>query len=263
MVPMIKKANQSSKKFYGELALEYDEMTGFEQRFSHERPFFRMLVERYNLKNAIDAGCGTGFHSLLLAQLGLHVTATDISEEMLSKTRKHAKEYSLNIKTINSTFPELKKTVHKKFASVFCMGNTLAHLLTEKDFFDSLKSFHKVMDSDGTMFLQILNYNRILAQHERIQSIKEANGKMFIRFYDYENKLLRFNILTIEKGQKGILHSLKSITLRPWKVSNVVRLLRKAGFAELKIFGSIALEKYDAHSSKDLFVIAHKITSKD
>jgi 2-polyprenyl-3-methyl-5-hydroxy-6-metoxy-1,4-benzoquinol methylase len=255
-----KRADNLPQKFYDDLAADYDGMTGFEQRFPHERPFFRILIERYNLKNALDAGCGTGFHSLLLVQLGLQVTATDISEEMLIQTRNHSKEYGFHIKTINSTFPKLRKALHKKFDSVFCLGNTFAHLLTEKEFLDSLKSFYEVMNPEGLLFLQILNYNRILAQHERIQSIKEANGKMFIRFYDYEDKLIRFNILTIEKSMDGIIHSLRSVKLRPWKAPQVVRLLRNVGFTDVKIFGSIAMEKYDAKTSKDVVLLARRKT---
>jgi 2-polyprenyl-3-methyl-5-hydroxy-6-metoxy-1,4-benzoquinol methylase len=255
-----KNADNLPEKFYDDLAADYDGMTGFEQRFPHERPFFRMLIERYNLTNALDAGCGTGFHSLLLAQLGLQVTATDISEEMLIQTQNHAKEYGVHIKTINSTFPELRKVIHKKFDSVFCLGNTFAHLLTEKELLDSLKSFYEVMNSEGIVFLQILNYNRILTQHERIQSIKEANGKMFIRFYDYEVNLIRFNILTVEKSKEGIVHSLRSVKLRPWKAPDVVHLLRNVGFTDVKIFGSIAMEKYDAKTSKDVVLLARQKT---
>ena len=235
-------------------------MTGFEQRFPHERPFFRMLIERYKLENALDAGCGTGFHSILLAQLGLQVTATDISEEMLMQTRKHAKEYGVHIKIINSTFPEVRKVIRTRFESVFCLGNTFAHLLTEKEFLSSLKSFYEVMRPEGILFLQILNYNRILAHHDRIQSIKEANGKMFVRFYDYEDKLIRFNILTVEKTKEGIVHSLRSVMVRPWIESDIVSLLRTVGFTDVKIFGSIAMEKYDAKTSKDVVLLARRKT---
>jgi glycine/sarcosine N-methyltransferase len=257
-LPINAKTDNTPKIFYDELAADYDGMTGLEQRFPQERPFFRILIERYNLKNALDAGCGTGFHSLLLAQLGLQVTATDISEEMLIQTRTHAKEFGVDIKTINSTFPGLQKVVHRKFDSVFCMGNTFAHLLTEKDLLDSLKSFYGLMNPEGILFLQILNYNRILTHHERIQSIKEANGKMFVRFYDYNKILIRFNILTIEKAKEGILHSLKSVNLRPWNAPEVVRLLRNAGLSDVKTFGSIAMEKYDAKTSKDVVLLARR-----
>jgi len=261
MVPTTnKKADNLQKKFYDELALDYDGMTGFEVRFSHERPFFRMLTERYKLTNALDAGCGTGFHSIVLAQLGLQVTATDISEEMLKQTRKHAKDYGVHIKTINSTFPEVRKAIQTRFDSVFCLGNTIAHLLTEKEFLSSFKSFYEVMKPEGILFLQILNYDRILAQHHRIQSIKEANGKMFVRFYDYEDKLIRFNILTVEKSKEALVHSLRSVTLRPWKAQDVVSLLRKIGFTDVKVFGSIAMDKYDAKTSKDVVLLARRKT---
>jgi glycine/sarcosine N-methyltransferase len=255
-----KKTDALPDKFYDELAADYDRMTGFEQRFPYERPFFRILIERYNLTSALDAGCGTGFHSLLLAQLGVQVIATDISGEMLIQTRKHAKEYGVHIKTINSTFPGLRKAVHKKLDSVFCLGNTLAHFLTEKELLDSFNSFSKVMNSKGMLFLQILNYNRILAQHERIQSIKESDGKIFVRFYDYEDKLIRFNILTIEKSNGTIMHSLKSVMLKPWKAPDLVRLLRNAGFTDVKIFGSIAMGNYEAKTSKDVVLLGRRKT---
>jgi ubiquinone/menaquinone biosynthesis C-methylase UbiE len=63
MVPTIKK-RMDPKEFYDELAANYDEMTGFDQRFPHECPFFRILIERSHVTSALDAGCGTGFHSI-------------------------------------------------------------------------------------------------------------------------------------------------------------------------------------------------------
>ena len=53
-------------QFYDNLADDYDAMTGFEKRFVHERPFFNLLMQRYGITSALDAGAGTGFHSLLL-----------------------------------------------------------------------------------------------------------------------------------------------------------------------------------------------------
>jgi glycine/sarcosine N-methyltransferase len=264
MVPTInEKTELRPKEFFDELAEDYDGMTGFEYRFPYERPFFRMLVERYHLKNALDAGCGTGFHSVLLAQLGLQVTAVDISENMLVQVRSHAKEYNVPLHTINSTFPRLAHVVNKKFDSIFCLGNTFAHVLSEKELRASLKSFYKILHPDGLLFLQILNYNRILNQKVRIQNIRETQGKIFVRMYDYEGKLLRFNILTIEKRNEGILHSFKSVEHRPWKAPAVIRLVQQAGFDTIKIFGSIAMESYDAQSSKDLVVLAQRMTSRD
>jgi glycine/sarcosine N-methyltransferase len=259
MAQMIKrKTDIPPRSFYNELAAEYDGMTGFEHRFQQERPFFRKLVETFHLKNALDAGCGTGFHSLLLAQLGLHVTAVDLSEKMLVQTRRHAEEYGSDIKTVKSALPLVPKSVHEKFDSVFCLGNTLAHLVTENELLGSLKGFYRMLNSEGILFLQILNYDRILAEHERIQNIRETIDGVIIRFYDYELKSIRFNILRIKKKKEGMVRTLHSVILHPWKYSDIVRLVQRAGFSRVDIFGSIALEKYDEQSSKDLIVLAQR-----
>ena len=178
---------------------------------------------------------------------------------MLVQVRNHATEYDVPIHTINSTFPRLAHVVNKKFDSIFCLGNTFAHVLSEKEFLASLKSFNKIMSPEGLIFLQILNYSRILKQNVRIQNIRETQGKIFVRMYDYERKYIRFNILTIEKRKEGIVHSFKSVKHRPWKAPVVIRLVQQAGFDNIKIFGSIAMESYDARLSKDVVVLAQRM----
>lgn len=252
-----RKTTSFPSKFYDALASDYDEMTGFSQRFAKELPSFRAIVKQYGLKTALDAGCGTGFHSILLTQLGLKVVATDISEKMLIQTRHNARKLGLKIKTIASPFSMLNKVVPNKFDSVFCLGNTLAHFLTKQELIGSLKSFYEVMNSGGILFLQILNYNRILTACERIQSIKETDDKIFVRFYDYEKEIIRFNILTIEKSKDGITHTLHTVPLRPWIATDIVNILRRVGFCDVKLFGSIAMDKYNALTSKDIVILAH------
>ena len=72
-----------TQTFYDTLSDDYDSMTMFEQRLIKEESLFRTLVEKYKIKAALDAGSGTGVHSLLLAQTGVKVTAVDISRKML------------------------------------------------------------------------------------------------------------------------------------------------------------------------------------
>jgi len=48
-------------------------------------------------KKVLDVGCGTGFLSLILAELGHDVIGVDLSEGMLSKARKKAEENGYDI----------------------------------------------------------------------------------------------------------------------------------------------------------------------
>src|SRR5512135_1969492 len=97
--------------FYDSLASDYDAMTGFEKRLVQERPYFHRLVDRYGLTSAVDAGTGTGMHALLLAQLGVRVTAVDVSPEMLRRLSGHAREMQVEIDIVESGFQTLSSVI--------------------------------------------------------------------------------------------------------------------------------------------------------
>jgi glycine/sarcosine N-methyltransferase len=243
-------------QFYDALANEYDEMTGMEERFKKERSYFQIIVEQYGVKTALDAGCGTGFHSILLAQLGVQVTATDISEQMLLQTKINAEKKGVQVDTIQTSFHNMQESVYETFDAVFCLGNSLPHLLTERELFDALRGFKNVLNPEGRLFVQTLNYDRILKHRERIQNIKEINGKIFIRFYDYMDKTLLFNILTMQKSDDVFKHSLQSVRLYPWRSLAIVRSLKDAGFNSTQLFGGMTMDAFDENISKDFFVLA-------
>lgn len=244
--------------FYDSISEHYDTMTGFEQRFVHEKPFFRLLVEKYKIKSALDAGCGTGFHSLLLSQSGVKITAVDVSPEMLARTQVHARQLRLSITTIQSPFQELKKNIHEKFDAVFCMGNSLVHLLSKQDVQTALENFYALLKKDGLLFIQNLNYDRIVSRREKIQSVKENKGKIFVRFYEYGKETVWFNILRLEKKNDTMTYSLDEVELRPLFKEEMSDVLAAAGFLDIQFYGSVKLEPFSFENSKDLVVLGHK-----
>lgn len=257
MVRMTEKTNlEEIERFYDGLAPRYDAMTGFQRRFAQEKPFFRLLVENNGVKTAIDAGCGTGFHSLLLAQLGVHVTAVDVSEEMLSLVRAHATDMGVRIGTLHSTFQSLAAKGLAGTDAVFCLGNSLSHLLTPEDLRESMRNFVRVLRPGGIFFAQLLNYERILSKRERVQSVKEEGGSMYVRFYDYGDAFLLFNILTIRRSPSGLIPELQSVRLRPLCRRDLVEAMEGAGFGEVRTFGSIAMEEFSPEESRDLVLLA-------
>ena len=244
--------------FYDALSTEYDLMTGFQNRFARERPFFRMFVDRYQISTAVDAGCGTGFHSLLLAQLGVTVTAVDISPEMLTKVSAHAKELSLPVETVRTRFEDLSQSITVPVDAVFSLGNALAHVLSVEDLLTVLKNFHSILKPNGILFLQVLNYDRIMKVKERIQNTKQVAQKTFVRFYDYSESSLVFNILEIDRSKGVPEEKLISVPLRPTRSKEVTALVERSGFKEIRTYGGISLQDFLSEQSQDLVVIAKK-----
>jgi glycine/sarcosine N-methyltransferase len=252
---------KTSTEFYDVLAPDYNTMTSFEQRLVAEQPLYRVLVERYHIRTALDAGCGTGFHSLLLAQLGVDVTAVDGSKEMIVRLNHMARERNVALHGSVSSFQNLSKTVPSVFDAVFCLGNSLGHLLTKKDLNRTFHEFANVLKPGGVLVLQMLNYERILRRRERIQSVKQADGKTFVRFYDYEKRQLLFHIVTISQQDGMLNHELQSTPLYPWARNELDSGLLNNGFKRIKHFGNIKLEKYNSQTSTDLVVITSKSIS--
>jgi glycine/sarcosine N-methyltransferase len=242
--------------FYDALAPDYDSMTGFEKRFVAEKPFFRLLVERYGIRTALDAGAGTGFHSLLLAELGVAVTAADVSQKMLDRLNAHAHDRGVTVRSVQSTFRDLPGRTGGHFDAVFCLGNSLAHCLTHEELHGALHAFGSLLAPRGMMFLQILNYDRILAGRERVQSVKERDGTIFVRFYDYAVDSVQFNILALRRSGQAIQHSLTSIPLRPVRRDELVRALQDAGFPESVVYGSVSMEEFKPLQSTDCVILA-------
>jgi glycine/sarcosine N-methyltransferase len=244
------------ERFYDGLAPGYDALTGFERRFAQEKPFFRLLVENNRVKTAVDAGSGTGFHSLLLAQMGVHVTAVDVSEEMLNLVRAHARDLGLRIDVLKSTFQSLAAMGLEGTDAVFCLGNSLSHLLTAADLRESMLNFARVLRPGGILFAQLLNYERILSRRERVQSVKEEGGSIYIRFYDYGEEFLLFNILTVRRSPSGLVPELQSVRLHPFRRRDLLEAMEGTGFGEVRTFGSIAMDEYRPEESKDLVLLA-------
>lgn len=247
--------------FYDWLAPDYDQMTGFEKRFAHEKPFFRLLVENNGIRSAVDAGCGTGFHSFLLAQLGVDVTAVDVSPIMIEGLRKHSSALGYPIKAVVAGFSDLPGLLKLPADAVFCMGNTLAHMLSREQLCESLGAFHTLLKPGGILFAQTLNYDRILATREKIQSVKEIGGTTFIRYYEYHAENILFTILKLTRDAAGVHHAVQSVELRPVLTKEIVPMLEDAGLVDVRLFGGITMEQFDPSESKDLVLIARKASA--
>lgn len=246
------------KFFYDEFADEYDLMTQFESRFEKENSVFQKIINQFNLKKVLDAGCGTGFHSILLAKLGCDVTSADISQNMVNLLNSKKASYGVEIKTVVSSFQELATKVDSGFDGVFCMGNSLPHLLTTEDIKTALDNFYQLLSKGGKLVLQILNYDKILSEHKKIQSVREIQGKTFIRYYSYTESLLEFNIMTLDRTGSNIEADVRSILLFPIKKELLESLLKDSKYININIYGSISMGQYNPRESNDIFIIAEK-----
>ncbi len=247
------------QNFYGSLASDYDAMTNFEQRVQKEQKIFQKWVERFSINTVLDAACGTGLHAIVLSQLGVNIIGADISVEMLDEARKNAKNAGEEIRWIQSPMQQLSQKISDKFDAVFCLGNSLPHLTDEKDLKAVVKGFSERLHPDGILVLQILNYNKILNEKNRIVNIKRNEKHEFIRFYDFLEDLIRFNILRIQwEGNNPVHHQLVSTELMPYLKDQLFRVLQNKGFRDIETFGNMTFDPFLENESSNLVMVAKK-----
>ncbi len=230
-------------------------MINFNKLINIRKTLLRKFIKP-DYKTAIDIGCGTGVDSIALAMNGLQVKGYDTSEKMIKKARANAKTNDVKITFINSTFNS--KTITQKSNSDFIIssGNAFANIET-KELNSILKSVHKSLNKGGIFLFQVLNYDLIRKEEKRIVNITESINSIFVRFYDFEEEIIRFNILTFNKLNPKE-YSLITTEIYEHSKTFFLNNLLNIGFKNIKIYGDFNCTIYNKRKSKDLIILANK-----
>jgi len=249
------------QEFYDSISDDYDAMTSDQGRWDKERPFLLSLVEEFGWKKVLVAGCGTGGEAIAFAQMGVQAVGVDGSESLLEIARSKAAATQVDVAWLHDDLRSLKHQAPGNLDAVVCRGNTLPHFLTADDLAAALIAFRKVTCPGGKLVLGWLNYHRILMSRERLVGVREFGDKVILRFYDFLEDLLVFNIVTLGRasGQSGAdgkaSVSWNSTALKPWTLGDVEPALAKAGWAIEKCWGGTDRAEFDAANSHDVLVI--------
>jgi glycine/sarcosine N-methyltransferase len=242
--------------FYDEIADFYDEMTRFHARFDSEEQMLIKWQSHYRFQSALDSACGTGLHAILLARMGIAVTASDISEKMLVKARENAVAAQTKVTWIKASLQNLAGVIQDKFDVVFCLGNSLPHVLDADELRQVLSSFRFLLNPTGHIVIQMLNYHKILSGQDRIVAIQRHGNHEFVRFYDFITDRLRFNVLAITWHGNTASHSLSSTLLHPYQWQELETPLASCGFTHTELYGDMNFTPFDREKSANLVIVA-------
>lgn len=247
---------------YDQLSAEYDVMVAWSERLRAESPFLADVVRRAQATRLLDVGCGTGWHAIHFARLGLQSVGADPSGEMVRRARENARG-TVGVRFVQAGLGQLQATTEGKFDVVTCLGNTLPHLLDEDALRQGLADVAAVLRAGGYLVVQQLNYDRLLASRQRFLGVSagqhEGQEMLFFRFYDYEGALLTFNVVTLRKEAGRWGFQVRATRLQPIQSSQLVRLLAEAGFGRPELYGSFDRTAYQPQEANDLIVVATRL----
>lgn len=168
------------------LAEHYTWMFGsFEARVAEQRALLERLgVARVGAGTAIDLGCGPGFQSVALAQLGFGVTAIDTSDKLLAEL--DARKGDLPIGAVKGDIRALAGLVDPGAGAVVCMGDTLTHLGSKGEAARLLADVYRVLAPGGTFALSFRDLTTELLGLDRFIPVRSDPDKVMTCFLEYE-----------------------------------------------------------------------------
>lgn len=165
--------------FYEILAKYYDDVFPLEKG---KVSFLNDVFTEINAKKILDLACGTGTYTLELAKLGFEAWGTDLEPGMIQQAQQKAVSLGVNAQFTVGDMRE-PDALGQTFDGLFCIGNSLAHLLERRDLEQALLAMRRAIHTHGVAVFQIVNFDRILALGDTNLPLIENDALRFIRTY--------------------------------------------------------------------------------
>lgn len=216
----------------------WDELINWKARRESEGGFFQGILQSHGAVTVLDAACGTGFHTVMLAMDGFKATGADGSAEMVSKAKENAERAGMpDLPVVEAEWTTMSESFpNQKFDAVIVLGNAFNHLFDEEDRKKALAEFYKILNDDGVLIIDHRNYDKIID--------KDYNNKHAV-YYLGENVDAYPEEITSEFVRMRYQYSDGSsyhLTMCPIRQNYVTELLRDAGFQNIRRYGDFEAE---------------------
>lgn len=183
----------------------------------------------------LDVGCGSGNMTELFAAPGREVVGIDSNATMIDLAgQAHVKPgvcyKAMDMMAIDEHFG------FSAFDAVLCFGNTLAHLPSRGPVSAFCGKAAYVLEPDGLLIIQILNYDRILSQKISELPPLESDQARMTRRYDWQDGRMLFVVELTDKQTGQVTEA--GTELYPMGRGEFAAVLHTAGFRNIDWYGS-------------------------
>jgi len=213
------------------------------------------IIKASGIKNGdriLDVPCGVGRHSLLLAKKGFRVVSVDFSKEYLYDAIKQAKKLKLkNIEFIRNDMRNID--FEGDFDLVINMFTSFGYF-DDRDNFNFLKKVHRALKKDGKFIIDVKN--GVFIRKNLSEKNWEIAGDVIElqEFVWIDKNTLKNTWHKIEDGKMKT----RTFCLKMYDKKSLSKILKKAGFKVLKIYGGFDFSKV-TDESKRIIAVCEKV----
>lgn len=150
---------------------------------------------------ALDLGAGPGQHAIALAELGYHVTAIDLSAELLAHLDGCRGNLPIDVRQ-GDLVGHLEKTL-PGVQLVICLGDTLTHLPSEVDVGKLFGQAFRVLASKGQLLLTFRDLTAPPVGLDRFIPVRQTETRIMTCFLEDKGDHVEVHDLIYRKGEAG------------------------------------------------------------
>jgi SAM-dependent methyltransferase len=183
--------------------------------------------------DVLDAACGYGRHSRVLARAGYRVVGLDRSPVLLAEARRCSE---------GAEWPSWVQGDYRELPFASGSFDVVVNLFTSFGFFgeegdqQALAEFRRVLRPGGTLVLETLHRDRLVViLHERTwDELPEGAVRLEQRTFDPVDGILDDDLSYWPRGGEPLTVHYR---LRVYSASELKQMTREAGFAEVEFYG--------------------------
>lgn len=234
-------------KFYKEFARYYDDI------FYVSDDVTSFLNYEFIGNKVLDVGCASGGYARYFASLNYDVTAFDLSEEMIKNAKKNDIDNKVNFFTANML--EYKKEQY--YDNIYCIGSTIAHLPSEDDINNFIRTMYNNLKIGGKAIIQTLNYINIYNNNiNQIDSLESRNGNVILeRRFHKEGNYLSFDTSIKTKDEEYT----NCTKIFPISLELFTEIFSELGINDFKVYNDFTNEPFTSNNMVLVIVINKNI----
>ena len=213
-----------------------------EERAEKESAF---VADALGLKpgaSVLDLCCGNGRHSIQLAKRGLRVTGLDLNPEYLELANNAAKASQLTIETVAADMREIP--FEDKFDAIVNMYSSFGYLESEAEDLKVLESAARALKAGGRLLLDMLNREWAIDNYIQNDWHSGADGTLYVERRDLDLATSRMHVHFIVVDPGGARRESVGHNIRLYTLTEMTRLLARAGLRMAAVFGGFEGEDY-------------------
>lgn len=221
-------------------------------------PFYKRWLSKNKNARILELCCGSGRLTLPLAKDGHNITGIDYTVSMLAKAKTKASNASLDIEFIEADMRTFE--LSEQYDLIFIPFNSVHHLYTNEDLFQTLKAVKKHLKKDGIFIFDCFNPNMpfMVAGGKELKEIAQYTTddgrKVMIKEIMHYESHTQINRIAWHFFINDTFDSIQNVDMRMFFPQELDAYLQWNGFNILHKFGSFDEEVFTNTSDKQIFV---------